>query len=461
VVAVFASTLTAGLTAPGLTIGTNLTASTNIQLSEPAPPEGLKLAIRSDDPGLLFAPRPDVAGTPSLVLELKPGMRQSPEFWVQASGETRQALYTAEAEPFGSAQGTVEITPSAIVLMGPHRAPGFQTTPRATASKLAVYSVRLDASLNQVEQQAVAGNAAIKVELESSDPEVGDVAESEVMIGAGTAAGVTEFRPRKAGVTTLRVGVPPGFSAPQQNRAITATVAMAGLSITADLTIGQNLQVGGIAGLGERAPEGGVTVTLTSSDPQKLLLSASLTQVGSETLKLQIPAGGVSAPFFLQAVGDSGTVTYTASALGYRSRTAQVGLAPSGVVIAPKHYGPPDEAELLRKEAEEPRGVVTLLSKKRKVPLAVWVAQLDPATRRSADITVQPLGPRAPLKVLVKSSNPAVGKVLSPVTIMPGAEFALTDFLPASTGSTVISVQTPQGFSESSNSTSFTAVVRP
>jgi hypothetical protein len=190
-------------------------------------------------------------------------------------------------------------------------------------------------------------------------------------------------------------------------------------------------------------------------------LSASPTDVGSKTITIKIPAGGVNSSFYLQALTDSGTASYDAVAPGYVSRTASVMLAPSGVVLMPRPYGPPDEAEVLRKEGGAgTSGFVSSLSDGHPMALVAWMVQLDPATLRGADITVQPLRAGLSVTVDMKMSNTAVGKVSSPVTITGGSDHAVTEFKPLRTGTTVISAITPPGFTTSSNSTTVNAIVR-
>jgi hypothetical protein len=61
----------------------------------------------------------------------------------------------------------------------------------------------------------------------------------------------------------------------------------------------------------------------------------------------------------------------------------------------------------------------------------------------------------------LKSTNSSVGTVASPVIIAPGSDHGVTKFTPLATGSTVISVVTPEGFVESSNDTTLKAIVTP
>lgn len=451
----------AGFIPANAAVGRNLQTSAAIALEEPAPKAGFEITLTSDDPSrLLLSKTPDAAGAASIRLSVKEQFRSSPEFWLSGLGDSGSVTYTAMAPGFESRKGTVTLTPSAIVIVGPFKGPKFVTTPRADSSRLTIYPVRLDASLKYAEQQLIAGGLSVKVNVTSSNVGAGKVDPSFVTLTDGNPNGILEFKPGGAGETRLAPGVPTGFSIPAEDAEVTAVVRAPGVALTDEITIGQNLQLGAMVGLGEAAT-GDVAVTLTADDPERLLLSGTGKEAGSGSITIKIPRGSVNARFYLQALGKSGTTTYTASVPGYTSRTASVLLAPSGVVITPSAYGPPDEAELHRKEGEgEPHGFVSSLSKAEKMPLLVWTVQLDPVTLRSADITVQPLRAGMSLTVDVKSSDPAVGSINSPVTINGGSEHGGTAFTPLGLGSTVVSAVTPPGFTTSSNSSSVRALVQ-
>lgn len=449
----------AELVPANVTVARSLQASASIKLGQAAPDGGLPITLTSSDPGrVLLAKSPDHAGSPSITITAPSGHRESPEFWVHGLADSGAVSYTAAAPGFGAGKGTVTLAPSGIVVAGPFRVPKFPTTTGAPPSKITVFSVLLDSSMKIVEQQAVAGE--VEVVVTSSDPRVGVLSASPVTIPGGFGHADLEFRPAGAGETAIAVTPPPGFSAPAESAAITAMVAVPGLALTDQVAIGRDLQLGGIVSLGAPAPAGGLAVILSSSDPHRLLLSSAATQRGSQKVEIKIPAGGTNSSYFLQALSDAGTVTYTATAPGYRSRTATVTLAPSGVLITPAEHGPPDEAEVLRPhDPTGHRAFVTDLASGRPVPIMVWTAQLDPATKRGADITVQPLRAGLSITVPLKNSNPAVGTVGESVTIKGGAEHAATNFAALSKGSTVISAATPAGFTTPSNATSVTAVV--
>jgi hypothetical protein len=448
----------ANLKPADVTVGKNLQTVAVVRLDDGAPPEGLEVAVTSSDPKrLLFATGQDQEGSESIVVKVAPGFRMSQEFWVQGFGDSGAVLYTASAPGFAPAAGKVTLAPSSVVLIGPYGGPRFQTTTGASPTRLTIRTMYLDAE-KHLQEQLLAGGKSVEVKVTSSETRVGSITEAAITIPGGYSTAFTEFKPAAVGSTILAVSVPPGFAPPPEPAAITAVVTEPGLAISDQVMLGHNLEIRGVLSLGELA-EDGLTVTLTSSDPSQLLLSASPTEVGSGTLDLQIPAGGVNGVYYLQALAGSGTVTYTARAPGFRSRTATVTLTPSGVLITPARHGPPDEAQLAPGESA-PQRFVTAVSLGAS-PLAVWTAQLDPVTKRGADVTVQPLRAGMNLNINIHNANPGVGTVESQAVIEGGSEFAPLNFEPASVGTTVISVSTPAGFTTPSNATTVTAVVVP
>ena len=453
----------AGLDLSNVSIGNRLQASTTFKLAAPAPEGGLEVTLTSEDPQKLkLALRPEDTGKASIVVNVQAGFVEGPDFWVQGFAGSGEVGYTAKAAGMPNARGVVTLTPSAIVMVGPFKANTFKTTTGGQLSRLVLYAARLTPDGKEyADQQAVAGGTSLAIDIKSSLPDVGSITPSSVSIPGGTPNAVADFKPLKAGSATLTTSIPPGMSPPPEKYvSVIAAVNLPGLGITGDLMIGQNLQIAGNVGLGEFAGPKGTLVTLTSNDETQLLISPSATEVGKKSIVLKIEPNGFRAPYFLQALGKTGTVSYTASAPGFASRQAKIGLAPSGLVIAPKAYGPPDEAELFKKP-EGSRGFVTHLGKKsEKMGLAVWTAQLDPLTLRSADITVQPLRAGVDLKVELECSNPALGKVISPVIIKAGSESGLSEFTPLGEGTLIISTKTPQGFTKSANSSFVEAIVK-
>jgi len=207
-----------------------------------------------------------------------------------------------------------------------------------------------------------------------------------------------------------------------------------------------------------------MTVTLTSSDPGKLVLSAVADRLGSGSITIKIPAGELTAKYYIQGLGDSGIVTYNATAPGFRSRVGRIGLTPSGMIVAYEHYGPPDEAVVLRKnQAIDDRRFYPSIadSKTNPVNLVVWAVHLDPESGLAADISVQDLRAGVSAVVSLSSSDTGVGTVESPLTIPSGTNHAISRFTPLKEGETRVSLKTPAGFTTANNATSVPATLKP
>lgn len=452
----------AGILPPNVTVGENLEVIANFNLDEPAPPDGLEVTLTSSDAARLkFSKTPEGGGSAVLKLTVRAGYRSSPDYYIQGFAKSGAVTYTAGAPGYTTGTGIATLAPSGILFarsgMGLEH---LLTTTGAAKSEFLVYSALLDPDLNFVHPQPVAGRT-VTVTVTSSDPKVGRVISETLSVPAGSASAQVEFRPLAAGETVLSLSVPEGFSAPVQFGRVAATVITPGMAITDNISVGNNLEAGGIVSLGEPAPSTGTVVTLTSGDPDKLLVSPSAGSVGSDCIRLAIPPGGVSATYLLQALKGAGEVTYTASAPGFRSRTGTITLTPSGLVMGGPQ-GPPDEAELLVKEiAEGPHGFVTHLEAPAPTIVNIYSVQLDPVTRRGADLTVQPVRAGQKIEAVLTNSNPSVGvlKTMN-LTISGGSSLASTYFAPAAVGVTEIAVTPPAGYTKASNSTFLTVTVK-
>lgn len=445
---------------PAVTVGHNLEVAASVKLAEAAPANGLVITLTSGDPDrLLFSATPDAKGTPSLITRVYKGRRESSEFYVQGFGKTGEVTYSGSAPEVEQITGMVKIAPAGIVITT--SIPADRSTDRvlttigAPARKIKVYGALLDDSMHYVATQLVAGGSQIRVDITSSEPGVGTVVSPQLTISGGEAFAQTKFQPRAVGSTKLAVSLPPGFEAPSQFGELTAAVVMPAIVLGGQTTVGKNLQSCSMLQVGYVAPQGGIAVSLISDNPN-LLISANETSVGSASLKFTIPEGSNSAPYCLQSLADAGTAIITASASGCRSNTYPINLTPSGMLLG---VMPPDEADLFRKEAaEREHGTVIFLSGG-PVDLKAFVEQLDPVYHRGADITVQPLRAGISATVELKSSDPTVGTIASPITIRDGSE-ASAKFVPLRAGKTVISISTPNGFTTPANATSYSVFVQ-
>lgn len=440
---VSANVTPAGLAPSNVTVGKNLQTFMNVRLNSPAPSEGLSLTITSNDPArVLLSTTSSGVGLATITLNLQQGRTSTPDFYVQGLADSGSATYSVTASGYGSANGTVTLTPSGFVLFGPF-GPGadFFTTNGAGNVNLTVYAAMLDSNRNFVEQQQIRGGLTETVSLTSSDPAVGAIVNTPLTFLGGQTTAEAQFDPLSGGITTLALVSPSQYAAPSQYSSLTATVKAPQLVVDDNVPIGKNLQTISTILLGQAAPAGGLAVTL-STDSSSLRLSASEADAGASSITILVPAGHSSAMFFLQAFADSGTATYSASASGYLPRSGSVTFHPSGVVIAgPFGFG----FALLTTIADGPRS------------LSVFTALLDRST--NSVIGTQPLAGGLSVSVLLNSGSPNVGTVTSPVSISGGSETGTAIFTPVSPGQTAISVFTPAGFTQSLNGTTVFATV--
>jgi len=206
-------------------------------------------------------------------------------------------------------------------------------------------------------------------------------------------------------------------------------------------TIGRNLEGFTSMRLTELAPEGGLQVTISSDDPSRLLLARNPDEAGSKSIVLKLKGPYIRTPdFYIQALGDKGTVTYTASAPGFDSIKGTVKLAPSAIFIVG-----PFKAPSVKVTPHLP------------AKITLFTGVLDQSGKFT---TQQPVAGGMPVLVKIMSSDPGVGSVqASELTINPGETSASTLFNPAGLGKTILSATAPAGFSVPSEFSAVTANV--
>ncbi len=443
-----------------LAVGRNLQVVTMIELSEPAPSQGMYLTLTSGDPSkLVLSNSPEEAGSATIQVKVLPQFVASATFWIQGLADQGQVPVKISAPGIGTAVGTVTLAPSAVVI----RPSQISGTPRGFPHKIMLVTAMLSADRKVVAEQQVAAGKDIQIEIANSHPDVAKLQAYRLSVAGGASLAQTILTPSGLGKTTLSILQPHGFTTPSEMATLETVIEQPGIAGMTEVNIGKDLQLPASLCIGELAPPGGLKVTLQSSDPSQLLLSDKPDQVGSGSVTVTVPEGKTTAGYYVQALGDSGVVTYTASAPGFRSREHRIGLTPSGVIVAYLPMGPPDEAAVKRPGGQhtERRFYPSISeSKAHPVYLALYTAYLDPVNGMAADITVQALRPGVNLSVTLESSDPAVGAVESPVHIKAGDSAAKTLFTPLSKGETVIRLKTPPGMTMSKNAAAVPASVR-
>lgn len=317
-----------------------------------------------------------------------------------------------------------------VVTDGLLTSPPATVTITTTANKTISFTpspLALDASATGV-LTVTLGQAAptggITVNLTSSDTTVATVPATVSVAAGSTVSTFTVTSLTKAGSATI-TGSATGYTSG------TVTVNVTARTFTFDtLTVGKDLQVGTQLTLSISAPLAGVPVTLTSSDPSKLLLSTADNSVGTGSITVKVPSGSFTSPtFYAQAKDSSGTVALTATASGYADGTTTVTLAPAGFYISNLTTDTIDTTTLSADTS-----------------LTVAAGALDPVTLKPVSVQQVRAG-LGTVNVNIDDPNKTIGTItVNPVVFNPGDAMKTTAFHPLATGSMNLTVTAPNGF---------------
>jgi hypothetical protein len=424
----------AGILPCNATVGKSMEAPCNITLNGTAA-NLLNVTVTSNDPSkLLLSATPDGAGQASITVVVAPNHSISSTFYVYGLDSNGSPTYTATATGFGSTTGTVTLAPSGFIITGPNLGYDFATNTQLPVG-VSVYSALLTPTGDFSAAQNVAGGLSINVNVTATDIApavgVGTLNPSQLTIAGGTGSAGTYFQPAGAGTTQLAVVQPSGFTIPNQYSTVKATVSLPGMTAFISGELGYHLQDQASLLLGAIAGTGGLQVTITSNNPNLMLVSSDPTAAGSDHVTVTVPAGSRTANFYLYGLASSGTASFTLSAAGYGPYTASETLAPSAVVIT---YG-----------ASYQQQVTTNVSSG-NLTLNIYTAQLDPGTL--GFVQFQPAAGGFTIPVPVSDSNTAVGTI-NPVSVTFNGNDASKNvvFTPTSPGGvTNISLSTPANF---------------
>ena len=154
-----------------VTVGQFLQDQTAILLPSPAGAGGVNVTVTSNSPSVKLTTNPNAAGASSIVITI-PANQQSATLYVQSLANTGSATYTVSTASFGTAVGTVQFAPSAVVLF-----PQSVSGPLSSGSinSVSVFTALLDDSNTPVTQQSLAGGSALNVAVSSTNTAVASV----------------------------------------------------------------------------------------------------------------------------------------------------------------------------------------------------------------------------------------------------------------------------------------------
>jgi hypothetical protein len=416
------------------TVGQNLEKVANISLTGVAT-SGVPVTLLSSDPSKLqFSLSAAGPASSSIVVTIPPGHDHSPDFYVQALSNVGTAGYTATASGFGTVNGTVTLASSGLSIQSPGGAgaASFQAPIGFGAAGLIISTGRLDSSGVFVESQLVASSGSVSITVLSSNTSVGTIGSSPITIAGGLGSATTSLQPVTSGPTTVTASAAQFASAQ-----VAATFTNQNLIVDSAITVGKNLQQPVNLILPQAAGPAGVQVTVQSNSPNVKLAAAS-TDAGTDTITITVPATVSTVQFYVQALTDTGSGTYTASTAGIGSASGTATFAKSGIVIQPS-------------------------SMSKSLSLGTTTATVYTALLNASNVPQSPqsLAGGLPLDVAVASNHTNIATVPSTVTIQPGTNNSTLTITLAATGSANIMLTQPAGFTTPSSLTSMLLTVTP
>ncbi|HXJ41316.1 MAG TPA: hypothetical protein VNH18_18690, partial [Bryobacteraceae bacterium] len=385
-----------------------------LQFSAGTLPTTIIVTLRSDDPSrVLLSTRPDQPGQTHISLAFGPSAN-NPTYYVHGISEGPATL-TASGAGVADTVFYVTVATPALSL---------------SVSNRAIVGVALEGSIS-FNGHVLRPGVQLSINLHSSDTTVATVA-SPVVVTPGSNRGVVQITPVAPGTAAISVDLPDGYSGNGQTLSIPLTVTLPPLqfsSFNQILNIGNNLQLPQNLLLMEQKP---LDLTITSSDPSKVLISTDPKALGKGSVSATLPYY-TQFPYYVQALADSGTVTLTFTAPGREPMLATVKLAPAVIFFNSGQ-----------------------LNTNKTTPAAF---QLFMSTQSSLYPAQTLRGGLAPLNVTVSSSQPSVGTVKSPVAFNPGDIAASGTFIPAGSGATVLTIDLPPGFVPATSNNSLVVTV--
>ncbi len=415
------------LTISGGTVGQNLQIPITVTLSTPT--AGGIVQILSNNPAAIaLAEHSGDTGTGSLSIVASAGTTVFSVF-AQGLASSGSATLTVSSTGYASGQSTVTAAPSAFVLAGPNGIGGSFITGENVITQLDVMSVQLDGSGNVAQAQPLAGGQTAVVNLTVADPNLGTVSPAAITFTSGLSDIATQFTAGSSMVnSSITANEPAGFSTPSGS-ANNLAVSVTDLTLScAGVKVGQNLENFTNCSL-SGAVQADTDITLSTSDATKLLLSTDPTVAGSPTIVRTIRAGGsATAPFYVYGLGNSGTVTFSASGGGF-SATGIVTLAKSGfVLVTPGGLG----------------SNFTATAGGSPIDVIVQTGVLDAGGNYQ---DTQALAGGLTASVTVTSSNTGVGTITGSPAVITGANnSAIVDFQPLAGGTSTLTAVTPAGY---------------
>jgi hypothetical protein len=426
----------------GGTVGFGLQQLLNVTVS-PAPTAPLIVTIQSSNPGLVsVAGRATDTGTGLITFRVDPGTTTF-SVYAQGGASSGSATITISASGYINGNSTVTLAPSAFVVDGGNGPGASIITAEGAVTNVTVTPYFLNSGVPS-QPQAVAGGTTALVSLAVGNSTYGSASPLSLSFSGANTSQTSHFTAGlTAGSTSITLTEPTGFTAPSDNsNAIAVTVQPNGV-IAGSLTVGYQLEDTTQVTL-QGAATSNTTATITSNDPTKLLLSTDGVSAGQSSITLTIKAGfNRTPPFYVYALVNSGSATYTATVPGFGAANGTVNFAPSGFVLS------------------GPFGLGADFSTTTGSPLSangleVQSYRLDSSGNINA---LEAVAGGLSVNVNITSSQPAIGTISgSPAVFSGGVSDVTAFFQPLTDGTTLLSASA-SGFTTPAAGASLNAIV--
>jgi hypothetical protein len=199
---------------PATGVGYGLQAGVLITLGAVAT-AGQQIIVTSNDPtNLTLSTDPTKPGQNTITLTLNAGDQQA-SFNVYGLATSGNPGFTVTAPGFGSASGTVTLTPSVVVfgVTYPYFFTTLTTAVAAGSTPLTLATGQVDEYGNFTAFESVAGGSSVTIGLNNSNPATGTIDQRQVTFNGNDGLLNVTFTPIQPGSTTVSiVSVPPPFS---------------------------------------------------------------------------------------------------------------------------------------------------------------------------------------------------------------------------------------------------------
>jgi hypothetical protein len=442
-------------------VGSGLSDNGNIQLSANQIVGGVDLTLTSLNSGTgLVAPNSSTAGTPSFQVHLNQGTTGQGFAMSGLEGQVGPDSLVASAPGYASDTVVVSIVQPGVEIQGLPANTTTLSTVSQFYAQIGLPNANLT-SLNRVENVRAGAPAPYTVTFTSSIPSIGDLIVSlpapdtnniqtaQIPVGfyytpTSLGTGGVAFRPILGGSTDVSASIT-GFVAMSTTNPRTVTVTQPGMSLSVNSVVGSGLIEQGNGNLAA-SNHGGVTVTISSSDPTIVTLSKDAATAGTDSIQIFVPDQTSGFNFFVQAMeGKTGTVSLTATASGFTNGTTTAQAVQPGIELG----GVPTSITTLSPNTDfyaqigVPNANNTSLNRVQNVrpgaPSAV-IATFSSSSPAFADLATQAGGSGSPQNVQIPT-----GFYYTPTNFTTGG----VTLHPVAAGTTTVSVVAP-GFTQMS-----------